>query len=319
MFGMFPTQYYGDSTRWFIGVVEQVGGDIPQLGRVRVRIFGIHGPASEVPLADLPYAHVLLPVTEGGASGIGRSTGLIPGATVFGIFLDGTNSQLPLVMGSIPKMEVPTAPQISGARNSYQYNSQSNTAGAVPPTMSDALKGVPKTVTYDPTSSQQQNIQIAWDYFLSTGNFSKEQVAGMLGNFMVESRMNPAAYNGNDRGAASVGIAQWRYYGSDGGRQTQLYNFASQAGKEWEDLYVQLAFVDYELSSFSYLGGAELKSATTVEQATLAFMRKYERPAEKDVLGPDGIRKREGQDERLSYAQSIYENYANNSGSSTRR
>jgi hypothetical protein len=103
MFGMFNSQYYGDVTRWFIGIVEQVGGDVPQLGRVRVRIHGIHGPRDELPLADLPYASVMLPATEGGVSGIGRSTGLVQGATVFGIFMDGTNSQLPLVLGSIPK------------------------------------------------------------------------------------------------------------------------------------------------------------------------------------------------------------------------
>jgi hypothetical protein len=312
MFGVFTTQYYGDVTRWFVGVVEQVGGDVPPLGRVRVRIHGIHGPASELPLADLPYAQVLLPTTEGGASGIGRSTGLIPGATVFGIFLDGTNSQLPLVLGSIPKVEVPSSSQLSAVRPTLPYNSQGNYTSNSPVSMSEAIRGIPQT--YDPSSSEQQNIQIAWDYFMSTGNYTKEQVAGMIGNFMVESRMNPAADNPADKGQRSIGIAQWRWYGSSGGRQTDLFNFANQAGKPWEDLYVQLAFVDYELAKFSYLGGAKLKSAPTVEQATLVFMRLYERPEEKNEIGPDGIRKRSGQDDRLNYAKSIYENYANNGG-----
>ena len=34
--------YYGDETRWFIGKVLQVHGDPEELGRVKVRIYGVH-------------------------------------------------------------------------------------------------------------------------------------------------------------------------------------------------------------------------------------------------------------------------------------
>jgi len=318
MFGMFTSQYYGDVTRWFIGIVEQVGGDVPQLGRVRVRIHGIHGPASELPLADLPYASVMLPTTEGGVSGIGRSTGLVAGATVFGIFMDGTNSQLPLVLGSIPKMEVPSATQLSGMRTSLAHQSSGVPFGNTVPSMNDSLTGIPPGVTHDPNSSSQQNVQIAWDYFMSTGNYSKEQVAAMIGNFLHESGMNPGIRSGiavGDGGTEnSVGIAQWYYYGATGGRQTALRNFAAQKGKNWDDLYVQLAFVDYELSTVSWLGGAKFKRTTNVVDATLAFMRDYENPRKTGVIGPDGIEMRLGQDERVGFAQSIYQNFANNGG-----
>jgi len=314
MFGMFNSQYYGDVTRWFIGIVEQVGGDVPQLGRVRVRIHGIHGPRDELPLADLPYASVMLPVTEGGVSGIGRSTGLVQGATVFGIFMDGTNSQLPLVLGSIPKMETPSATQLAGMRTGIPYQSSGVPYGNTNPTMNDSLVGIPPGVTYNPNSDQKQNIQTAWDYFMSTGNYSKDQVAAMIGNFLHESGMNPGIRSGIAVASGgtenSIGIAQWYYYGATGGRQTALRNFAAQKGKNWDDLYVQLAFVDYELATVSWLGGAKFKRTTNVVDATLAFMRDYENPAKTGTIGSDGEEMRLGQDERISNAQGIYQNFA---------
>ena len=53
--------FYGDTMRWFIGVVEEVGSDVPRLGRVKVRIHGVHADASLISVADLPYAQVLIP------------------------------------------------------------------------------------------------------------------------------------------------------------------------------------------------------------------------------------------------------------------
>ena len=321
MFGMFPAQYYGDVIRWFVGIVEQVGGDIPQLGRVRVRIHGIHGPASELSLADLPYASVMLPTTEGGVSGIGRAPGIVQGATVFGIFMDGTNSQLPLVLGSIPKMEVPSATQLAGMRTGIPYQSSGVPYSTSTHSMHDSLTGAPPGVTYNPNSNEQQNVQIAWDYFMSTNNYSKEQVAGMIGNFLVESRMNPGIRSGiatADGGTEnSIGIAQWYFYGATGGRQTALRNFAAQKGKNWDDLFVQLAFVDHELATVPSLGGAQFKRTTTVADAALVFMRKYEVPDSTGVIGPDGIEMRLGQDDRVGKALAIYENFANSGGSSS--
>ena len=58
-----------------------------------------------IPNDDLPWAQVVIPVTEGGSSGLGSNSSLKPRAQVYGIFLDGDDSQLPLVVGSIPKIE----------------------------------------------------------------------------------------------------------------------------------------------------------------------------------------------------------------------
>jgi hypothetical protein len=109
------TEYYGDNVRWFIGVVEDNKTDPEQLGRVRVRIFGLHNPyLDEVPTDKLPWATVLIPGHFGGVSGIGRSpTGIEQGCWVFGMFMDGKHSQNPVVFGTIPKRELPSGKDIT--------------------------------------------------------------------------------------------------------------------------------------------------------------------------------------------------------------
>ena len=59
----------------------------------------------DIPDADLPYAQVVIPISEGGVKGLGNTVGIQVNARVFGIFLDGQNSQDPLVLGSLPKIE----------------------------------------------------------------------------------------------------------------------------------------------------------------------------------------------------------------------
>ena len=97
--------YYGDQTRWFIGEVTSIS-DPKQLARIQVRIYGIHSDNKvDIPDENLPYAQVVAPITEGGTNGLGNPLGIQVGALVFGIFLDGKDSQLPLVLGSMPKFE----------------------------------------------------------------------------------------------------------------------------------------------------------------------------------------------------------------------
>ena len=102
---MYKNHFYGDETRWFIGRVVD-NNDPLYLGRVKVRIYGIHtGSTQDIPEYALPWAQVVLPVTEEGTTGYGNNPAILPTAQVFGIFLDGKESQLPLVIGSIPKIE----------------------------------------------------------------------------------------------------------------------------------------------------------------------------------------------------------------------
>jgi len=112
--------YYGDSMRWFVGTVAN-HLDPLKIGRVQVRVHGIHSALeTDVPTYDLPWAQVVLPTTEGGTSGIGKNPYLQPGAQVVGFFLDGKGSQNPLVIGTIPHVEITSEIQRSQAAEPYQ-------------------------------------------------------------------------------------------------------------------------------------------------------------------------------------------------------
>lgn len=88
--------------RWFIGVVED-RDDPEMLGRVRTRIYNVHGNDVEAPTQDLPWAVVLLPVYSSSLKRVGVSaTGLQVGSTVIGFFMDGNNTTMPVIFGVLP-------------------------------------------------------------------------------------------------------------------------------------------------------------------------------------------------------------------------
>lgn len=90
------------NSNFFTGVCES-RNDPLKLGRVKVRIFGLHTDNLEVLSADdLPWASILVPATQSGSAGQGISRSGIPtGTWVFGLFLDGESKQQPLILGSI--------------------------------------------------------------------------------------------------------------------------------------------------------------------------------------------------------------------------
>tara|TARA_A100001015_G_scaffold289605_1_gene361654 strand:+ start:363 stop:1178 length:816 start_codon:yes stop_codon:yes gene_type:complete len=97
--------FYGDQTRWFLATVKSLEDPL-KVGRIQVRIIGIHSDDQvDIPDENLPYAQVVTPITEGGTNGLGNPLGIQVGSMVFGLFLDGPHSQLPLIFGSVPKLE----------------------------------------------------------------------------------------------------------------------------------------------------------------------------------------------------------------------
>ena len=84
-------QFMGfDGFIWFQGVVED-RMDPLQLGRVRVRILGLHTEQKDnIPTADLPWAYPMQPITSAAMSGVGTTPlGPVPGTWVVGFFRDG--------------------------------------------------------------------------------------------------------------------------------------------------------------------------------------------------------------------------------------
>ena len=92
-----------DGFIWFTGVVED-RNDPSQLGRVKVRCLGYHTEdLNDIPTKDLPWAHVMHPVTDPSMQGLGSSPSfLVEGSWVVGFFRDAREKQQPIIMGSLP-------------------------------------------------------------------------------------------------------------------------------------------------------------------------------------------------------------------------
>jgi len=89
--------------QWFVGVVED-RKDPQTLGRLRVRCLGYHTEGlDKLPTADLPWAHVMNPITSATVSGLGQSPlGAVEGTWVVGFFQDGSDAQQPIIIGTLP-------------------------------------------------------------------------------------------------------------------------------------------------------------------------------------------------------------------------
>ena len=86
--------------KYYYGIVED-RQDPLKIGRVRVRIHGIHTDRKDfISTPDLPWAQVMLPTTSAGLSGFGTQHGLVEGSTVLVFFKDGDTLQQPVVIGS---------------------------------------------------------------------------------------------------------------------------------------------------------------------------------------------------------------------------
>jgi len=92
-----------DGFVWFTGVVEN-RNDPAKLGRVQVRCLGYHTEdLNDIPSKDLPWAHIMMPVTDPSMQGLGSSPSfLTEGTWVVGFFRDAVEKQQPVIMGSLP-------------------------------------------------------------------------------------------------------------------------------------------------------------------------------------------------------------------------
>ena len=325
------SEYYGDETRWFIGIVVNINDPL-QLGRVQVRIHGIHSAnTNDIPLNDLPWAQTVIPVTEGGVSGLGANVGIKPASQVFGIFLDGKNSQLPLVMGSIPKIETLSQTEIQNRKildvstvgtgsltqaqittlttadtadvNTGNYVPATSTTGA-PPTVktNSAGRKVYEQCPIDKKLPGQSNSEKAFTFFLTPegGGYSPVQAASIVGNFLQESGfggdIQPAIVNS----IGATGIAQWLNTKWEN-RMDNMKKFAAERNIPWYSVIAQCLFVKYELDTFGYFGKKQLINAKTLDEATEIFCLKYERPGADEANIP----------KRQKYARELLEKMEN--------
>ena len=114
--GLYNPGFVGGQFHWWLGQVAdsktwrdnqpkthfKSRNDIPGWGyRYKVRIMGIHDAGeSMIPSNQLPWAQVMYPITAGGGQGGSFQTpGIKQGNFVFGFFLDGSDEQIPIIMG----------------------------------------------------------------------------------------------------------------------------------------------------------------------------------------------------------------------------
>lgn len=119
----------------------------------------------------------------------------------------------------------------------------------------------------------------------STLGLEDFQVAGIVGNLIQESQINPKVENGN----GCYGIAQWCPYNGHG-RKGDLQQKAN-----YDTLDVQLDFIKQELQGNSRLGLSNLRNAKNYSEAADIFCDLYERPGKGEANKP----KRRGHAKRI--------------------
>lgn len=137
----------------------------------------------------------------------------------------------------------------------------------------------PASFNPDATNRMQQAVA-----HLKARGLTDIQAAGIVGNLMQESSLNPLARNRGDGtdGSDSIGIGQW-----NGDRARALQAFAAKNGTSPDDIATQLDFLVEELKTTE--GGAyqRLLAASTVDEATAAMIG-YERPQGWSAENPRG-------------------------------
>jgi hypothetical protein len=98
----------GINESFWVGTVEDINDPL-QLGRAKIRIYGIHSlDKNDTPTRLLPWSIPIQPIYSAAFSTIGISpTGLLVQSTVIGFFAD-TDKQIPVMLGTIAGMPAET-------------------------------------------------------------------------------------------------------------------------------------------------------------------------------------------------------------------
>jgi hypothetical protein len=144
-------------------------------------------------------------------------------------------------------------------------------------------------------SELSSNEKAAFHFFKNKG-LTDRQSAGIVGNLIQESSVNPGAKEFG--GGPGRGIAQW----STGGRWDTDHHdnmawYANQHGLSKWSLDAQLDFVWYELHDHGGYGLSALKNSSTIAEATIAFENDFEGCGTCD------------QSKRIAYAHEVYNTF----------
>ena len=230
-----PSEYYGDTTRWFIATVVSSTPPTGYEGRVKIRIHGLHSASTEdIPEYALPWAQCVVPTTEGGVSGIGKMPKILPSALVFGMFMDGASSQVPIVLGSLPTIERPSPVQLQSVKDTEVRKKA---------LLASKLKEIRDT---DPINNQQTGVnfietkkqrkEYTFQYFLNAG-YTYNQSRGITEN--LSKLQFISGFRGSDKLSGAFGLAEWKAQ-----RFINLKSFSSL----YKNFSTQLDFIQWELN-----------------------------------------------------------------------
>ena len=148
---------------------------------------------------------------------------------------------------------------------------------------------------YDPSDEQIYNMNKVYDYFIMQG-WTPNAIAGMLGNMMVESTVNPWLFehhslNWNDPAAiiadsGGMGLTQWTPC-------RKYYNWAVDSNLDPQSGYTMCGRIKYEqdnnlqwsLDNYGHHTWNDFVTSTeTPEILARVFLWAYERPSDPDLL-----------------------------------
>lgn len=255
-FAPIPSEYYGDNSRWFIATVVNASPPVGYEGRVRIRVHGLHSQSNnDIPEADLPWAQCVLPTTEGGVSGLGRMPRLQPSALVFGFFVDGINSQTPIILGSIPHVELPSEIQRGQPEEDVGEERPEGFWNKVVDVL--RYKGdVKNDVTgYINAGTKKEREKAAISFFLNLG-YTMNQTIGIVSNISVKSGFTTGINFGYNFSKDGIGIAGWR---------VKRYSDLKAYSNEYDLFTTQLEFVAYELKGLESNANIKLLNTENLE------------------------------------------------------
>ena len=131
---------------------------------------------------------------------------------------------------------------------------------------------------------------------LVKGGLTNTAAIGIVANLKAESNLDPAIKQ--LRGGPGRGLAQWEKGGRFDTDRINLVKFAEDRGTSWTDLDTQIDFILKEMRVHPEYKKvkAMLNNAKSVDDATLIFLRKYEKAGTPHT------------DKRLAYAKDIATN-----------
>jgi hypothetical protein len=156
----------------------------------------------------------------------------------------------------------------------------------------------PDPATGTTESALSSNTRTAFNYFVHKG-LTKKQSAGIIGNLIQESNVNPSSVQS---GGPGRGIAQWSVGGRwDTSSGDNMTAYARRRGENRWALAPQLGFIWFELHDVQGYGLHALRNSHTIDDATLIFMRDFE------ICGNCVS------SQRIQYAHQVYQAYAGTS------